>query len=277
MIEPVGAFVPRLYRVDAAHRETHDTATLELVPQEGDAPAYRPGQFNMLYAFGVGEVAISVSGDASDPSRLVHTVRDLGAASAAIAHLRRHAVVGLRGPYGSAWPMDAAEGGDVLIVAGGLGLAPLRPAIYHLLRHRGRYGRIAILYGARTPSEVLFGRELARWRKRGNLDVLLTVDRAERDWHDDVGAVPLLIGRIGIARHATTALVCGPEVMMRFTVAALREAGLGDDKTYVSMERNMKCAVGLCGRCQYGPSFVCKDGPVMRVDRIANIFGVRGV
>jgi NAD(P)H-flavin reductase len=234
MIEPVGAFVPRLYRVDAAHRETHDTATLELVPQEGDAPAYRPGQFNMLYAFGVGEVAISVSGDASDPSRLVHTVRDLGAASAAIAHLRRHAVVGLRGPYGSAWPMDAAEGGDVLIVAGGLGLAPLRPAIYHLLRHRGRYGRIAILYGARTPSEVLFGRELARWRKRGDLDVLLTV-------------------------------------------AALREAGLGDDKTYVSMERNMKCAVGLCGRCQYGPSFVCKDGPVMRVDRIANIFGVRGI
>ncbi len=251
--------------------------TLELIPTTGERPAFEPGQFNMLYAFGIGEVAISMSGDPSRSGSYVHTVRNVGAVSGAIAALKSGAILGLRGPFGTAWPTQAAEGNDVVIVAGGLGLAPLRPAIYHVLAHRDRYGRVAILYGTRSPDDILYHREIERWRRRLDVDIAVTVDHADATWHGNVGVVPRLIPRAAFDPQNTIAMICGPEVMMRFTAIALQGAGLPSDHIYLSMERNMKCAIGLCGHCQFGPHFICRDGPVMRYDRIADILAVREI
>ncbi|MFC5581132.1 FAD/NAD(P)-binding protein [Rhodanobacter terrae] len=268
-------FVPQVYRVARVHRELPDTVTLELVPPAGPRPPFEPGQFNMLYAFGVGEAAISISGDRREQEAFVHTVREVGAVSAAITRLEKGAAIGLRGPFGTNWPMAAAEGADIVFVAGGLGLAPLRPAIYHVLAHRQRYGRVVVLFGSRHPAELLYRHELEHWRQRLDVDVEVTVDHADADWRGNVGVVPALIPRVAFDPRETVAMVCGPEVMMRFTVGALRQAGVSAQRIHVSMERNMKCAIGLCGHCQFGPGFVCKDGPVMRFDRIAGIFAVR--
>jgi NAD(P)H-flavin reductase len=270
-------FIPLPYRVGRVRRETRDITTLELTPVTGERPDYQPGQFNMLYVFGIGEVAISMSGDPAASQSYVHTVRDVGVVSGAIAKLDAGATLGVRGPYGTPWPVEAAEGNDVVFVAGGLGLAPLRPAIYHVLARRERYGRVVVLYGTRSPSDILFRNEVERWRRRLDVEVLVTVDRADADWRGDVGVVPRLIPRAGFDPHSTVAMVCGPEVMMRFTATALQHAGLATDHIYLSMERNMKCAIGLCGHCQFGPDFVCKDGPVMRYDRIADIMTVREI
>jgi NAD(P)H-flavin reductase len=269
--------VPQPYRVRHARRELPDIATLELEPLAGDVPSFLPGQFNMLYAFGIGEVAISMSGDPARNGAFVHTVRDVGLVSGAIARLTAGSVVGVRGPFGTPWPATAAEGSDVMIVAGGLGLAPLRPAIYQVLANRSRYGHVVILYGTRTPSEILFRAELERWRRGLDIELMVTVDRADASWHGDVGVVPKLIARAGFDPDHTVAMVCGPEVMMRFTASALLGAGVPSARIYLSMERNMKCAIGLCGHCQFGPDFVCKDGPVMRYDRIVDILAVREI
>jgi NAD(P)H-flavin reductase len=270
-------FVPLPYRVGRVRRETRDITTLELAPVTGERPGYQPGQFNMLYVFGIGEVAISMSGDPAASGGYVHTVRDVGVVSGAIAKLGAGATLGVRGPYGTPWPVEAAEGNDVVFVAGGLGLAPLRPAIYHVLARREQYGRVVILYGTRTPSDILFRQEVERWRRRLDLEVLVTVDRADAGWRGDVGVVPRLIARAGFDPQSAVAMVCGPEVMMRFTANALHTAGVALDRIYLSMERNMKCAIGLCGHCQFGPDFVCKDGPVMRYDRIAGIMTIREI
>lgn len=273
---PSDPMIPQLYRVSEARRELADTSTLELVPLHGPRPAFAPGQFNMLYAFGVGEVAISISG-AAGATGFVHTVRDVGAVSGAIASLTTGGTIGVRGPFGNGWPIVPAQGADVLFVAGGLGLAPLRPAITAVLADRARYGRVAILFGCRNPHSMLYRHELEQWRQRLDVDVEVTVDHAEADWYGNVGVVPTLIRRVAFDAHDAVAMICGPELMMRFTVSALREAGVPADRIYVSMERSMKCAIGLCGHCQYGSAFICKDGPVMRFDTIAGIFSVREV
>lgn len=274
---PADPFVPQSYEVVAVQRELADTVTLELSPATGDRPDFAAGQFNMLYAFGVGEAAISLSGDSTEHAGFVHTVREVGAVSAAIASLEVGDAVGLRGPFGTCWPVIEAAGSDVVFVAGGLGLAPLRPAIYAVLANRDRYGRVAILLGSRNPGEILYRRELEQWRQRRDVDIQVTVDHADADWHGHVGVVPKLIPRAAFDPDDTVAMVCGPEVMMRFTVNALRDEGVSDDRIHVSMERNMKCAIGLCGHCQYGPAFICKDGPVMRFDRIADLFSIAEV
>ena len=270
-------FMPALYRIVSTLPELSDTVTLELAPLAGLRPAFAPGQFNMLYAFGVGEVAISMSGAPGEGETFPHTSRNVGAVSGALARLEPGAIVGLRGPFGTAWPVLEAEGSDIVIVAGGLGLAPLRPAIRHVLANRARYGRVTILFGTRQPGEMLYREELADWRQRLDVDVEITVDRADPDWHGNVGVVPKLIPRAAFDPADTVAMVCGPEIMMRFTVAALSDAGLAPEQIYVSMERNMKCAIGLCGHCQFGSEFVCRDGAVFRFDRIAPIFAVREV
>jgi NAD(P)H-flavin reductase len=260
--------LPVPYRVTAMRHESADVVTMDMVPLAAALAPFSPGQFNMVYVFGIGEVPISVSGDPADTDRLVHTVRGVGAVSAAMIKVAPGTVLGVRGPYGTAWPMEEAEGRDVLIVAGGLGIAPLRPAIYRVLAESEKFGRITILYGARRPADFLFQEELTEWRGRLDVQVALTVDQADRSWHGSVGVVPSAISRMGLRADNLLAMVCGPEVMMRFSVAALRGTGLADERIYVSMERNMKCAVGLCGHCQFGPDFVCRDGPVMRLDHI---------
>ena len=270
-------FVPDFWRVRAARRELADTVTLELEPPRGVQPSFAPGQFNMLYAFGVGEAAISVSGDPAVGGILTHTVRNVGKVSAAICGMEPGAEIGVRGPFGVGWPVEEAEGSDVVIVAGGLGLAPLRPAIYRVLGNRTRYGRASLLFGSRRPDEMLYNGELEEWRGKGDIDVALTVDHAGPGWTGHVGVVPELIPKARFDPDETVAMVCGPEIMMRFTVRALMEAGVAAERIWLSMERNMKCGIGLCGHCQFGPTFVCKDGPVMRYDRIADIFALREI
>jgi NAD(P)H-flavin reductase len=260
--QPEDPFIPLPYRVGRVRRETGDTATLEIAPLAGERPLFKAGQFNMLTAFGVGEIAISMSGDPALGSGFVHTVRNVGAVSGAIAGLEAGSVLGLRGPFGT---------------AGGLGLAPLRPAIYQVLARRERYGRVVLLYGTRSPRDILYEAEIGRWRRRLDVDIEVTVDHADASWHGNVGVVPKLIPRMSFDPHNTVAMVCGPEVMMRFTVSALHEAGVAFERIWLSMERNMKCAIGLCGHCQFGPTFICKDGPVMRYDRIAELLAVREI
>ncbi len=274
MPPPTDPMRPRPFRIIKRRRELADTFTLELAPEDGGGYAFAPGQFNMLYAFGVGESAISVSGDPAS-GKLVHTIRAVGAVTDRLQELRAGDMVGVRGPFGSAWPMQQARGHDVVIVAGGVGLAPLRPAIYHILNHRHDYGRVAILYGARTPADILFQKELMQWRARFDLYVDVTVDQADARWAGKVGVVPKLVNIAAFSPADTVAMVCGPEIMMHFTVQALRAAGLNPEDIHVSLERNMKCAVGFCGHCQFGGHFVCKDGPVFSHADVAKHMTVR--
>jgi NAD(P)H-flavin reductase len=268
--------VPRVARLRRRRRDIAQVWTLD-IESEAAAVEFAPGQFNMLTVFGVGEVAVSISGDPAAPGPLIHTIRAVGPVSTALTALRPGAPIGLRGPFGAGWPMAEAIGRDVVIVAGGLGLAPLRPALYRLLAERRRYGRIVLLYGTRRPEEILFRAEIEAWRRRLDFDIEVTVDHAVGDWRGHVGVVTALIPRASFDPQHAIALVCGPEIMMRFTVAALRDAGLGDESIYLSMERNMKCAVGLCGHCQLGPVFVCRDGPVFRSDRLRGLLSMREI
>lgn len=266
--------VPVPYRVEGVKRETHDTFSLELAPADGAAAtSFQPGQFNMLYVFGVGEAPISISGDPGNCPAIVHTTRVVGAVTKAMGALKRGDLLGVRGPFGKPWPVAEEAGRDFLIVAGGIGLAPLRPALYTLMKHREKYRKVVLLYGARTPEDILYRRELERWRGKFDLEIQVTVDRGAAGWRGNVGVVTTLIGRAQCDPANTLALVCGPEVMMRFTLMELQKRGIAQQRIFVSMERNMKCAVGFCGHCQYGPNFICKDGPVFRFDRIEPIFG----
>ena len=267
--------IPSLARVIARRQELGDTWTIDLKVDDPDLLTFAPGQFNMLYALGVGEAAISVSGDPMGADRLIHTIRDVGKVSHALAFLEPGDLVGVRGPFGTAWPVQAAEGTDVVIVAGGLGLAPLRPAIYHILAHRERYGRVAILSGARGVKGILFPDELGQWRRQLDLQIEITVDHADTDWRGHVGVVTGLIPRVAFDPAETTALVCGPEIMMRFGAQALVEAGVPDTAIHLSMERHMKCGLGHCGRCQYGPYLICRDGPVMRFDQLRRLLTMK--
>jgi NAD(P)H-flavin reductase len=269
--------VPVPYRVAGKRQETHDTWTLTLAPEGEALDAFSPGQFAMLYSFGAGEVPISISADLTSPGPLVHTLRGVGAVTDALCALREGAYVGVRGPFGSSWPIGDSEGDDIVIMAGGIGLAPLRPAIYHVLSHRARYGRLIVMYGGRSPADLLYVDELADWGGHFDIDLDVTVDTAADGWRGRVGVVTTLVPRAEFDPARTTALICGPEVMMRFGVAALRAAGLPNESIHVSLERSMKCAVGHCGHCQLRELFICKDGPVFRHDVVEPLMRVRGL
>lgn len=268
---------PRLYRVEKRIRETPDTFTLRLMPQEAGDFSFRAGQFNMLTAFGVGEVPISISGDPGRSLPLIHTVRAVGAVTRAICGMKQGDVLGVRGPFGAGWPVQEAAGNDVFIIAGGLGLAPLRPAIYEVLNKRALYGSVEIIYGARTPADMLYAQELQQWRGRFDLRVHVTVDAGGPDWRGNVGVVTNIIPRARFDPYHTTALICGPGVMMRFVVQDLLKRGLKEENIFISMERAMKCGIGFCGHCQLGPVFICKDGPVFSYTRIREWFERRGI
>ncbi len=247
--------------------ETDDTYTLLIDPpaENGGGFPFAPGQFNMVYAYGVGEAAISISSDPAKPDQLAHTIHRVGTVTSALSRLKRGDMIGLRGPFGTSWPIDEVVGKDVCIAAGGIGLAPLRPVIYSLLRRREKYGRIVILYGARSPLDLLYRVELEQWSKARNTDVIVTVDRGDSSWKGHIGVVTGLFSYVKLDSPSTVAMVCGPEVMMKYTCEELQRRGLRSDQIFVSLERNMKCGVGLCGHCQFGPHFICKDGPVFRL------------
>jgi len=264
--------LPQLYRVQRMRREIPDTFTLELEPGEGvDIPPFASGQFNMLYVFGVGEIPISISGDPARRRPLVHTTRAVGTVSKAMRELKPEDVIGVRGPFGSHWPIERALGKDVVIVAGGIGLAPLRSAMYQVISQREKYGKVVLLYGARTPEDILYRREVEHWRAHFDLEVYVTVDNATGKWRGSVGVVTRLIPRAPFDPLNTVAMICGPEVMMRFTAVELEKRGVATENIFVSMERNMKCAIGQCGHCQYGPYFVCKDGPVFQYSHVQDL------
>jgi len=270
------AMTPRAYRVVNRERETADTWTLSLEPLPGqELPDFAPGQFGMLYAFGVGEVPISVSGASTPLDPLRCTIRAVGSVTGTLCATAPGDVVGLRGPYGSSWPLTEAIAADVVIVAGGLGLAPLRPAIQHVLAHRDEYGRVIVCYGGRSPSELLFVNELEQWRGRFDLDIDVIVDIAESDWRGKVGVVTKLVEVAPFDPDSCITLLCGPEVMLRFATLTLLGRGVPAERCYISMERNMHCAIGQCGHCQFGPMFICREGPVQRYDVVEPWLKVR--
>ncbi|MFH1155553.1 MAG: FAD/NAD(P)-binding protein [Pseudomonadota bacterium] len=255
-------------------RETHDTFSIELVPP-GSGFSFKAGQFNMLYMFGTGEVPISISGDPGDEHRIIHTIRAYGSVTSRMMGLRKGDSVGVRGPFGNPWPMESLSGKDVLLIAGGIGIAPLRPVIHHILSTRERYGKVIILYGERTPGDLLYRNQLEHWRGRFDLDIDVTVDSAREGWRGNVGLVTGLISQAAFDAAGTVAMLCGPEIMMVYAIRELEARGVTHDRIYVSTERNMKCGIGLCGHCQLGPVFVCKDGPVFRYDRVRHLFRKR--
>ncbi len=263
-----GAMAPAPFRVVTREQDTADTWTLSLEPLSGAAPTVTPGQFMMVYAFGIGEVPISVSG-----LPLVLTVRAVGAVTRAVCAAEPGKILGLRGPFGNSWPIDEAAGSDVVVIAGGIGLAPLRPLVLRVLAERERYGAAALLYGARTPADLLYTRRLDGWRR--TIDVRVTVDTAGGDWSGRVGVVTKLLGDVPIRPEVTSAFVCGPEIMMRFAARALLDRGVPAARIAVSMERHMECGVGLCGHCQLGPTLICRDGPVYSYAELAPWLGVR--
>lgn len=261
-------------------RETADTATYWLTITDADQrAAYRflPGQFNMLYVFGAGEVPISVSSDPARPERLAHTIRATGRVTDLFRSIGVGDRLGLRGPFGRPWPVEEAEGGDLLIVAGGLGLAPVRPIIYQAIHRRRQFRRVMILVGARGPEHMLYRHQLdawSHWIRDRAIEVHQTVDVPDDAWSFAHGVVTALYGPAGLAPQRTTAFVCGPEIMMRFAATGLVDRGVSPGRVWVSMERNMQCAVRLCGHCQFGPAFVCMDGPVFAYDRVADLMEV---
>lgn len=269
-------YEPRFLRVHRKIRELPDVVTFEIDDSAAPRP-WTPGQFNMLYLFGAGEVAISVSGDPAKAGVLTHTVRAVGAVTAPLCSVKPGAMLGVRGPFGRGWPLARARArkATIVLLAGGLGLAPLRPVIYHFIRNRADFERLIVLYGARSADNLLYHRELEKWRSVSGIELGVIVDRATPSWSGRVGVLTDLLTGVRFDPSRTIAMVCGPEIMMRVTARALLERGVGAEDIFLSMERNMKCAVGTCGHCQFGPHFVCKDGPVFTMAEIGPLLGVR--
>ncbi len=269
--------LPSTYRVLRREQETADTVTLTL-ERDGEAlaAACEPGQFNMLYAFGVGEVPISVSAASDVGEPLVHTIRSVGKTSAALARLKPGQSLGVRGPFGNVWPLDDYEGHDIVVIAGGIGLAPLRPVVRRVLERRASFGHLVVLYGARHPSELLYLEELERWRASPDTTLGITVDRTTGvEWMGPVGIVPRLLARARFDPIETGLFLCGPEVMIEPCVREALTRKLPLEQVHVSLERNMHCAIGLCGHCQFGPHFICRDGPVFAYPDVESLLRVR--
>jgi len=268
--------LPEPWSVTEHQWETRDTFTIRLEPvQSGPPKTFLPGQFNMLYAFGTGESAISISGDPASPAELIHTIRAVGPVTRALSRLRPGDMLGLRGPFGTAWPVEALEGHDLVFLAGGIGLAPLRPAIYAALARRERYGKIVILIGARSPDDIVFAGEVETWTKTRCIETRVSVDHAAPGWKHQVGVITTLIPKANFDPASAVALICGPEIMMRYSILELTRRGMNEDSIFLTMERNMKCAVGFCGHCQFGPEFICRDGPVFRHDQLKTWLALR--
>jgi NAD(P)H-flavin reductase len=263
-------------RIAAIRDEVTGVRTYDLVFRDSRAAAryeFAPGQFNMLYLPGIGEAAISISSDPADRSSISHTVKSVGNVTDALARLAVGDEVILRGPFGTPWPLADLRGHDIVIAVGGVGLASVRAAILAIARDRESYGRVAVLFGAKTPAALLYQREYDAWRGRG-IDVRTIVDQADAGWRGRTGLVTLLFDDLALDPSRTGLLACGPEPMMLAVVRRAEAEGLAQSQMFLSMERNMICAARLCGLCQFGPEFVCRDGPVFPYDRIARFLTI---
>lgn len=273
---PAGVLEPTWAQVTSVQPEITDVATLGVKLLDPGAQArYRflPGQFNMVYVPGFGEAAISISSDTEEHGSIGHTVRFVGNVTRELSRLRPGDRLGLRGPFGTAWPIDRLKGRDIFIACGGIGLPPLRPVLYHILRHRSEFGKVTLLYGARTPAELMYTGEYDRWRDAA-IELEVTVDRADADWAGRVGVVPMWFYQFRIDPRNTIVLTCGPEIMIRFVIFEALARRISPDNVFVSLERNMKCGQGSCGHCQIGPYFICRDGPVFPFSRLQGFFNV---
>lgn len=261
------AMSPVPYRVRSRVTENRDSATLCLEPVREPLPAPQPGEFMMMYAFGIGEIAISVSGVPTVADETItHTIRSVGAVSRALHDAQPGAVIGMRGPFGTNWGLADADGRDIVIVAGGVGLAPLRPVVLAALADRDRYGKTTLIAGARSRDDFLFAEELADWARGDAIDVHLTVDVPVQGWPGEVGFVTEPLRRLPLRPDTTTAFLCGPEPMMFNGATELMRKGMAASDIRVSLERNMQCGIGWCGHCQLGPLLLCRDGPVVGYD-----------
>ncbi|PKU23907.1 FAD/NAD(P)-binding protein [Telmatospirillum siberiense] len=272
---PVDPMIPRPFRITKVKSEVPGVFSWHLVPVDGGGFAYRPGQFNMLYLFGVGEVAISISGDCRDGEKIVHTIRIAGSVTKAMSSLSVGDVIGVRGPFGRPWPVEPIYGSDLVFVTGTIGLAPLRPLIYEVLHQRDKFGRVIICYGSRGTDDILYEDELHLWRGRFDTNVHVTVHSAPSGYRGRIGSVAAAVRAAHIEGGDTQAFVCRSEVMTKPAVDALHERGVSSERIWVTLERNMKCGIGLCGHCQFGPTFMCRDGPVYRFDEIEHLFEIR--
>jgi NAD(P)H-flavin reductase len=269
------AWLPRPFRIADTRRETHDTVTLELESLDRRGLPFAPGQFTMVGPLGVGDVPISISGHPGRPQHLVHTIRDVGGVTRTLCQASEGDILAVRGPFGVGWRVSDGTGGDIVIVAGGVGLAPLRSAVIEVVASRQEYGRVSVLYGARTANDVLFGADLAAWASDAGVQVAVTVDRASTAWTGRVGLVTELVSWATFEPARTLALVCGPEVMMRYVAGELTARGVPPERIRLSLERNMRCGVGLCGHCQLREYLICVDGPVFSLDAVRPLLGVR--
>jgi len=255
---------PFMARIVFKKKETYDTSTYGFQLKENRDFSFLPGQFNMVGISGVGEAPISFSSDPGEKNKFEHTIRAVGRVTQTIARYKEGDGLQIRGPYGRGWPLEDAQGKNILVVAGGIGLAPLRGFLLQVWKDRNDFGKVVILYGARTPEDLLFREELPLWRKKPNTQLLLTVDEVppRTRWEENRGVVTTLFDRMEVSPDNTLALVCGPEIMMRFVVVGLLQRGYPASNLYLSLERRMKCGVGQCGHCQIGPKYVCRNGPV---------------
>jgi NAD(P)H-flavin reductase len=263
-------------RITARRVETQGiyTYTMRLTdPELRRAYRFEAGQFNMLYAFGVGEVPISISSDPAKPELLEHTIRVAGRVTSVMANWKVGDVAGVRGPYGNGWPMDQARGHDVIIITGGLGCAPVAGVINYIFRRRDQYGDLQILHGVKTPNDLLYREQFDAWRREPRTRVYLTADHPDKSWHYRIGVVTNLFDELEVTPSAMV-MMCGPEVMMRYASHALMQKGVADHAIYLSMERRMECAVGLCGHCQFRDHFVCKNGPIFTWRTVRHLFAV---
>ena len=259
-------------------RETSDTVTLSLAPVNGDPlPKFLPGQFNMLYVHGIGEIPISISGLSRDGRAFCHTIRDVGPASKALRRLKNGHEIGLRGPFGTHWPVEKMYGKSVIVLAGGIGLAPLMPAIRQIVAERSRFAEVLVFCGARSPKDLLFASETGRWLKSKKVEISIAVDHATGVWAGRVGVVTTLLPRVLPNPIQTVAMLCGPEIVMRFAIADLKKLGVHAENIFLSMERNMKCALGICGHCQFNQHFICRDGAVFPLIQVEPFLTLREV
>lgn len=269
-------YMPREAMIVGRTQESENVFTLELRLTDGKPYDFEPGQFNMLYLYGSGEVPISIVADAQDSGVLTHTIRALGRITHGLAALGVGERIGLRGPYGRGWPMREAEGRDVVVVTGGLGCAPSVSIIHHILTHRQRYGHLSILQGVKHTDDLIWRNQYEIWETLPDVDVYLAADEAEAGWHGHVGLVTALFDHLQLAADRSIAMLCGPEMMMHAAAEDLHGRGLATETIFLSMERNMQCALGHCGHCQIGGNFVCTQGPVFPWPEVRELLGVRG-
>jgi len=255
-------------------KQTYDVKTYTLTfTKERKDFSFRPGQFVMLSLFGVGEAPFSLCSNPVEKKTLAFTIRNVGNVTKALDGLSEGDAVGVRGPYGTSWPLEEAQNKNILIVAGGVGMASLRSLIMYVANNRHDYRDVEILYGARKPDDLLFTDEFNHWAEIENTRLLLTVDTVPKGsaWAHNVGVVTTLFEKMHATSDNTVVMMCGPEIMMRFVVKGLMHRGFTDDQIFVSLERRMECGIGICGHCQLGTKFVCKEGAVFRFSEVKGL------